>query len=224
MPKSKRAAPVLILSNESMSAALLGLLLEADAYRAEFALPGESAEAAMRRVRPLYVILLDAALEDAQSDLFHSRARRRGVRVILWSAPPSIPDASTLARALGLASFAMPITRAELSALLESAPGPDRRRAVSDRRRPSVERRRDALLFTDRQGTRWHVYDRRGSDRRTGTRRQTDRDESGATAYRCFVNEAGEEWRYGFRDDESLATTAASLERQLRGASKVRTP
>jgi hypothetical protein len=67
-----------------------------------------------------------------------------------------------------------------------------------------------SLIFGDRDGRRWQVYDRRSGERRSsGTRGQP----SGFD--RIFINEAGEEWSYALRADELIDETAFTLERQL---------
>jgi hypothetical protein len=228
MPTRGRPARVLILSDDPMSAALLGLLLETGAYEPTFDQPGEAPEEALNRVRPLWVILLDGAMRVARSDLFYTRAERRGVRVILWSGASASADVAAIAQHRGLLSFTVPVTRAELVELLERAEvGKDRRSSREDRREPSVTPAGDRLLFTDALGRRWYVYDRRSADRRTDTGRTEDAvsvTARVAQVYRAFVNDAGEEWWYGFAPGEATDATPATLERQLAGAVRVGAP
>ncbi len=101
----------------------------------------------------------------------------------------------------------------------ESSPGGERRGAQSgkDRRSPHTSIGPDGtLIFGDRHGGRWHVYDRRSGDRRGG---KTFGDSS--QFYRVFVNDAGEEWRYALRAEEIIDDTAFALERQLALAVRV---
>ena len=177
---TRRPARVLILSNEPMSAALIGLLLEASTYEPAFAHPGETAEAALRRVRPVFVILLDVELDVARSDLFYTRAERSGVRVILYGRATDSDMVGALAATRGLRSFTLPISGGGLAMLLEESAPEERRDASRGPRRASVTPGGEALLFTDRRGQRWYVYDRRASERRAENRPDT--------TYRAFVN------------------------------------
>ena len=91
-------------------------------------------------------------------------------------------------------------------------------RAGGDRRSPHTSSAPDGtLIFGDRHGRRWHVYDRRSGDRR-GSRVLGQ----GSGFDRIFVNEAGEEWWYELRAEELIDETAQTLERQL--ARAVRRP
>ena len=82
---------------------------------------------------------------------------------------------------------------------------------ASDRRSPHTSEGPDgALIFGDRYGTRWTVYDRRSGERR-GSRLLGQ--SSGFD--RVFINEAGEEWWYELRAEELIDETAYTLERQL---------
>jgi hypothetical protein len=210
----------LILSSEPMSAALLGILLERDAYEPVFARPGETPEAALQRVRPLFVILLDERLDVARSDLFYTRAERSGVRVILWGAFVRSAETEALARSRGVASFTLPIAPSELAEIL-ARPGVsmDRRGAGSERRAPAMTQAVDRVVFTDRYGRRWQVYDRRGGERRHSSADAPS--SSGEAEYRVFVNEAGEEWRYRLAAGEDGDLTPQTLERQLAEALKL---
>ena len=89
----------------------------------------------------------------------------------------------------------------------------DRRsvQAGSDRRSPHTSIAPDGtLIFGDRYGRNWQVYDRRSGERR-GSRLLGQ-----ASGYdRVFVNDAGEEWWYELRAEELIDETAFALERQL---------
>ena len=89
----------------------------------------------------------------------------------------------------------------------------DRRKdaAITDRRSPHISAAPDGtLIFGDRYGVRWHVYDRRSGERR-GSRVLGQ-----SSAFdRVFVNESGEEWFYELRAEELIDETAHALERQL---------
>jgi hypothetical protein len=81
----------------------------------------------------------------------------------------------------------------------------------SERRSPHTAPGPDGtLIFGDRHGGRWQVYDRRSGERR-GSRVLGQ-----ASGFdRVFVNEAGEEWLCELRAEELIDETAFALERQL---------
>ena len=89
----------------------------------------------------------------------------------------------------------------------------DRRHVQSggDRRSPHTSITSDGtLIFGDRHGRHWQVYDRRSGERR-GSRVLGQ----GSGFDRIFVNEEGEEWWYELRAEELIDETAFTLERQL---------
>lgn len=86
-------------------------------------------------------------------------------------------------------------------------------RTETDRRRPHTETDANGtLVYHDRNGRRWHVYDRRSSERR-----QNPVDGGG---HRTFVDDAGEEWRVVMALADFLDESLAGLERQLARATK----
>lgn len=109
---------VLILARESVIAALIGMLLELEAYEPVFPEPDERYEDAIRRVRPPLVVLLDGESEEARSDLFFARAMQGGARVVLFSEPVAAAAVRAAARHRRLPYFAMPVDRATLGAVL----------------------------------------------------------------------------------------------------------
>ena len=91
--------------------------------------------------------------------------------------------------------------------------GGDRR--IGERRSPHTYIDADGtLIFGDRYGVMWRVYDRRGGDRRADASRPAE-----PGHYRAFVNEVGEEWRCALRGDDIIDETAIGLEDQLGRAS-----
>ena len=89
----------------------------------------------------------------------------------------------------------------------------------SERRSTSPHERRSphtapgpdgSLIFGDREGGRWQVY-----DRRSGERRGSYAPGQASGFDRIFINEAGEEWSYALRAEELIDETAFTLERQL---------
>jgi hypothetical protein len=202
---------ILVLAREPLAAALLGMLLELDAYEPAFAQPDESPEEAVRRVRPVLVILFDGSLEAAASDVFH--ARTKGTPVILFGTPRTAARVRALAVARRLPWFTMPIDRASLTGAIRDAVASSVPRSGRDRRRPSVREAPDGtLIFRDREGSEWQVYDRRAGERRARA--------AGENAYRAFVNDVGEEWRYELTGEEAGEVSPKALERQLAKAVK----
>jgi hypothetical protein len=197
-----------------MTAALLGMLLELEGYEPAFAQEGENAEAALARVRPLLVVLVDHALDVAKSDLFLARAARRQVGVVLFGAPEGGESASAWAQSRRVPWFRMPVDGSELRRAIEASTASFRLwRTDTDRRRHRTETNADGtLIYHDRTGRRWHVY-----DRRSGDRRQTTVDAGG---HRTFVNDDGEEWRLAMADADFLDDSPAELERQLARATR----
>jgi hypothetical protein len=109
---------VLILARESVIAALIGLLLELEAYEAVFPEPDERYEDAIGRVRPPLVVVLDGESDEARSDLFFARAANGGARVVLFSEPVAAAAVRAAARARQVPFFAMPVDRATLGTVL----------------------------------------------------------------------------------------------------------
>lgn len=114
---------VLILARESVIAALIGMLLELEAYEPVFAEPDEHYADAIRRVRPPLVVILDGESDDARSDLFYARAAQTGARIVLFSEPVAAEAVREAARERRLPFFAMPVDRATLGTVLKRAAG-----------------------------------------------------------------------------------------------------
>lgn len=200
---------ILVLAREPLAAALLGILLELNMYEPAFPRPDELPEEAVRRVRPALVILLDSSLEAAASDVFHARAK--GTPVILFGTPPTMATVRALAEARGLRWFTMPVDRASLTRVIRDAVATSPARSGRDRRRPTARQAPDGtLIYRDREGGEWRVYDRRAGERRVRA--------AGEKGYRAFVNDAGEEWRYALTGNEAKERSAAALERQFANA------
>ncbi|HKG91607.1 MAG TPA: hypothetical protein VKA84_06950 [Gemmatimonadaceae bacterium] len=228
-----RSSTVLVLSDDPMAAALLGILAELAHRVPAFAHPGERPEDALARVRPLFVVLLDGSLDAARSDLFFARAAKRQVGIAIFGVPGQAQELAARARERGIPWFDMPIDLAGFTRVLEAASATDWWRGGGERRRaaqlPRTTRSSDGtLIYLDRDGRRWFVYDRRGTDRRRGDRHAPVTDDgvaeppSGLPPHRVFVNESGETWRYALGEGESaLDPSAADLERQLAQATRV---
>src|SRR5215208_954462 len=219
-----RSSTVLVLSDDPMAAALLGILAELAHRVPAFAHPGERPEDALARVRPLFVVLLDGSLDAARSDLFFARAAKRHVGIAIFGVPGEQADLAARARERGIPWFDMPIDLAGFTGVLETASATDWWRGGGERRRaaqlPRTSRDSDGtLIYLDRDGRRWYVYDRRSADRRQRDRlapAAPDGDDTeppaAAPPHRVFVNERGETWRYTLTEGESaLSPSAADL-------------
>ena len=187
------------------------MLLEIDAYEPVFPFLEESPEEAVRRIRPAVAILLEVSLEAARSDVFHARAK--GTPVVLFGPPYAAAEVRALAAERRLRSLVMPVGRAALKRAIQEAVAPEATRSGRDRRRPSTrEGVGGTVIFRDREGAEWLVYDRRGSDRRGHGLEET--------RVRAFVNDAGEEWQYDLPSEEAADVSPGMLERQLAKAVK----
>jgi len=204
-----------------MAAALLGMLLELEGYEPAFARDSESPNAALARVRPVLVVLVDQALEVAQSDIFLARAARWQIGVVLFGAQGTPDGPPVWATTRRVPWFKMPVEGPQLRHAIEESTSSFRVwRTDTDRRRPRTETGADGtLIYHDRAGRRWHVYDRRSGDRRQGGPPDASDLDPGA-GHRTFVNEAGERWRVELEAADFLDESPWALERQLARAVK----
>jgi CheY-like chemotaxis protein len=211
---------VLVLCDNPMTAALLGMLLELEGYEPAFTREGENAETALARVKPLLVVLVDVALDVSRSDLFLARAARRQIGIVMFGGPASVAGPSPWAQSRRVPWFHMPVDGAELRRAIEASTASFRLwRTDIDRRRARTETDTDGtLVYHDRDGGRWRIYDRRGADRRQSSVRPIDPAVAGG--HRAFVNDAGEEWRLEMSADDFRDESAATLEQQLARATK----
>jgi hypothetical protein len=195
---------VLVIALDPLLAALLGALVERVGMRAAFPEPGEIADSALDRVRPIAAILLDSKTGEAQSELFLARASKKKTPVIMFGPKVSAKRAEELAKN-SIRSFALPEQIDAIQKQLEEIAGigaAHRVQAASGRRRPHADvGPNGALVFFDESGQRWAVYDRRGKDRRN--------------AQREFVSEAGVSRLCDVLDSEVGATSVDILAAQL---------
>jgi hypothetical protein len=187
-----------------MTAALVGWYVELSKLEPAFAAPGEHPSDALARVRPLLVVLVDAASEDAISDLFVARASKREIGVAVFSGSPEDETGRDWARRHDLPFFKLPVDLEAFGRVLDQAGRllVDRRRGGDRREHPAVDRAVDGTLyFTDESGRAWYVYDRRAGERRAG--------------YRAFVAADGRELRTSLSDAEFAERDVAELTAQL---------
>ena len=199
---SRSGSKILVIASDAVLAALIGRMVEAAHFSPEFPLAEEHADQALARVRPLAAILLDAAREGSNSELFLERARRLGVRVLLFGSSDVIRTHGAWARRHDLPVFSLPDQLDELQFVIDEmarAPGTETRRGRSS----NVERRRDgSFVFEDASGMRWAAYDRRGGDRRSAVDRR-------------FVSGGGEMRHCDVTPNEAGATSLEALRDQL---------
>lgn len=159
---------VLLLSDDAMTLALLGLLVELADFVPAFAEEGERPEDALSRVRPAFVVVLDDTIDAARSDLFFARAAQRKVGLAIFSGKGSARDLADGIGARGIPYFALPTDVDNLARIIRTAATTAWwQRGVDRRALPAAEREDEGgLFFVDRSGRRWRVHDRRGSDRR----------------------------------------------------------
>jgi hypothetical protein len=160
---------VLLLSDDPMTLALVGMLLELANVVPAFAAAGERPEDALARVRPVLVVLVDDMLDAARSDMFFARAAQRRVALAVFPGKTSRGDLRNAIGERGIPWLDLPTDVASLARVIQSAAATRWWTRGADRRAlPAAERADDGggLYFVDRSGRRWRVYDRRGSERR----------------------------------------------------------
>lgn len=109
--------PVLVLSSDPLSAALLGAAIELAGHAPRFPESDEGARAALLRVRPRLVIV-DSDDEEACSDEFIGPALMTGSRVLVFRSRRTRRDVSELTDRLGLRVVEMPMEHESLTQLL----------------------------------------------------------------------------------------------------------
>lgn len=115
-----RRVRVLVVAADPVIAALLGLLLDPVAYEPVFPGALETPEQALTRMRPRLVILLDADLDAARSDLFHARTERLKASVVIFQGPTvTSPEAAAGAARAGRAVVRLPTDRESLTRVLD---------------------------------------------------------------------------------------------------------
>lgn len=113
----RSASTVLVLSHDAVAAALLGALVEILGYTVRFRRPPETAEDAVRRVRPR-IALIDCEDGDACTDEIVGRAAMRGISVVIFGAPEALDSVRAFALEHNLAVLLMPPASDELDQLL----------------------------------------------------------------------------------------------------------
>ena len=107
---------VLILAQEELISALLGLLVETTGHVVAFAKGGESSQEAMRRLLPK-VIIVDCDHRDCTGDLVKV-ANEIGARLILFSASREADYVRRVAAPSRSQSFTFPIEPPRLDSMI----------------------------------------------------------------------------------------------------------
>ncbi len=111
---------VLILSTDSVTAALLSLLAELEGYRAVFAERDEAPSRSIIRLRPRFV-LVDCDHSAACTDELFQLARSHSARVVIFSPGRMNEDVRSFAESRSLPWFSLPIDRGTLARTLRGA-------------------------------------------------------------------------------------------------------
>ena len=212
-----RAQPVLILCSDVVAAARLGIFVELARFTPVFPRVDESPEEAVARIRPLAIVFLDGALDAARSDVFFATAARARLPLAVFSAPNTRADTGR-AQARGIPCFDFPTSVAEVGRMLDEARAARWWSRAGERRRdgagPRVATDGDGgLVYHDRHGRRWSVYDRRGNaDRRAPEGAPAD---EASPLERVFVSESGEVRTCPVGVEEAADRRPERLEAQL---------
>lgn len=201
---SRAGHKVLVVSSDAMLAALVGSLVELARLEPAFPRPGESADVALRRIRPVLLVLLDVGSEMTRSDLFLTRVSRAGVPVAVFGPRRAISEHAAWFAGRGLRAYALPEQVDAVLELLDRLSGDDGSRRGAGRR--SISGPPDTV-FQDRRGREWLVYDRRGTERRRDVVNRRFISDTGETRY-CLLSVAE-------AADRSTQALAAQLDRSV---------
>lgn len=194
---------VLIVAPDPVLAALVGSVVELSRLRAAFPRADERPEDALARVKPLVAILIEGGADEAQSDLFLARARKKGVHLLVFGGAASTARRRPWAEARNVPIFTLPDDVPLLEqALQRIAAGAGKSNRTFGRRGKSST----PLVVRDRAGMQWSVYDRRSANRR---QHSIDRE---------FVSETGEVRHCHLDENEAGDTSPATLIHQLERA------
>lgn len=203
------AESVLVLSDEAVIAALVGMLIETTGYAAVFPGAREQPASALHRLRPVAVVLLDASMEAARSDLFFALAERMSVGVAVFGSAARVRAIGEIASDRQIPWLTLPADVDSLRRALTLARGKNGGRTRQQRRAAKATHTADgSCLLHDSEGRRWMVYDRRAAaDRRS--------EGSPTSADRVFVREDGETRHCVVAGADIGTCSADALEQQL---------
>lgn len=122
---SRRAAAALILSTDTLGAALLGAALELLGYRAVFPLEGETGADALRRLKP-GVVLVDGGDEFLSDTAVLGPALMTGARLVFFGTAERVRDLRVLAARYEATLLALPDDVDDLARVLWHTPSAGR--------------------------------------------------------------------------------------------------
>ena len=125
-PYSRRAKSALILSTDSLGAALLAAALELVGFRAAFARAEETAADAFRRLKPR-AVLLDAKDLELRDSHVLGPAMMTGARVLFFGTAESVRQVQALAAKANAVLLVLPEDLPRLPFLLATLPDAGRR-------------------------------------------------------------------------------------------------
>ena len=199
----KRAGhKILVVAAEPLLAALVGTVVEAARFTAAFPGRDELPESALERVKPVAAILLEASDDRAGSDLFVARAKKLGIRVLVFGPGHLMRSQHEWTKRHSLPSFTLPDQLEDLTFVLDHLRLTTRRGADGGRRKAQTQIERDpdgSLLFDDASGMMWAAYDRRRTD----------------VVDRRFLSETGELRHCDVTSEEAQAASIEVLRAQL---------
>jgi hypothetical protein len=208
VPLRGPSGKVLILSPHVMTAALVGWYVELAKLEPTFAAPGEHPDEALARIRPVLVVLIDAELSDAISDLLVVRAARKGAGLALFTGRSHDEPVRAWAERRGVPFFKLPIDLEAFGRMLDQAA----RKVAGEpvlTDAPTTETAVDGtLVLREPTGQLWYVYDRRSSNR-------TLRAPSESGDYRAFVEWDGTERRCRLSTEDAASRDPDALVAQL---------
>jgi hypothetical protein len=203
-------APILILTEQPMIAALIGMLVELAGCDAAFAGHDEQPADALTRLRPLAVILIDAEMNAARSDLLFALATRKQIGLAVFGSAARAREVAEIAAHRQIPWLTLPPDVDRLAAVIDLVCTKKTLDRWQDRRQPAeaVVSADGTCFLRDTSGRHWMVYDRRSAtDRRVNER--------GEIGDRVFVAEDGETRHCELPAVELSERAAHVLEEQL---------
>ena len=113
-----QSSSVLLLSDDPIALALLGLLAELADFAPVFAAPGERPEDTLGRVRPVLAALIDDSLDAARSAVFFARAAQQRVPVAIFAGRGSRGELKARIAERGIPYLELPVQAAELARVI----------------------------------------------------------------------------------------------------------
>lgn len=210
---------ILVLSQQPVLAALVGMLVELAGRAPVFPTADEPPSDAIRRLSPLAVILIDAEADAARSDMFFAVAARSQIGVVVFGSEREARRVAEVAASRRIPWITLPpeVDRLRHAIRFAAERGRPRERAPRERTPRQAERRQvpDAVrapdgtnIFRDGFGRHWMIFDRRAArDRRADGDRET--------ADLVFVAEDGETRHCIIATSDLEHASARDLEAQL---------